>query len=231
MLASYLMAWLFSFLGGQNPSSQMPEVEQVAPPEPLEEVLQTATGPEIIQSIAFWVFLTLLITFAFYQYARQNRSMLNKLSLLNPWSGLKNILAWVRRWTRGARTQVLEVVQSGLQRVRSARKSRLGTQSYKFVNPNRMTPRQRILFFYLAMIRRAEEAGIPRSPAQTPSEYEQTLKSYLEQAEQPADQTSLEELTRSFQEARYSRHEINVEQVNRVQAAWQRLRQYFRIMK
>jgi hypothetical protein len=231
MLFSYLLSWLFSLLGGQQPPSQMPEVERVAPIEPLEEVIQTATSTEIIQSIAFWVFLTLLIIFAFYQYARQNRSLFSRMSLLSPWSGIKNILEWMRKWTRGARQQVLEVVQSGLQRVRSARIIKRSPQSYQFVNPNRMTPRQRVLFFYLAMIRRAEEAGVPRSPAQTPSEYQQTLKSYLEQDEQPASQASLEELTRSFQEARYSHHEISLDQVNRVLVAWRQLRQKFKVSK
>ena len=231
MVGAYLMAWLFSFLGGVEPSTEMPEVVEMAPPEPLQDPLQIATGTEIIQSIAFWVFLTLLIIFAFYQYVRQNRSLISKLKRFRPWQGLRHFLAWAGRWSRGARRQAGEVIHQGLQRLRKAREARLSPQGFNYVNPNRMMPRQRILFFYHAMLRRAEEAGIPRQTSQTPSEFELSLKSYLEQLEQTADPASLAELTRSFQEARYSRHEITLSQANRVHTAWVQLRQFFRKTK
>ena len=47
-----------------------------------------------------------------------------------------------------------------------------------------MDPRRQIYFYYLAMIRRGGEQGIPRQPSQTPSEYAAHLEKELPDAVQ-----------------------------------------------
>lgn len=228
MLLSYGLAWLLSLLRIRESPQALPPLKEFTEFEAPKQVVQTFSGAEIIQSVLFWACLTLLILFAFYQYLRQNKSLFTKLSRFGFWQGLERLLAWVRGWARGARQQVGEALQAGLQRLRSARRSAPSTKFFNFINPNRLSPRQRVIFFYLAMVRRGDEAGIPRRSAETPWEYEQRLKAYFERSDQPADAASLEALTESFQEARYSQHEITSTQATQVLTAWGRLRQAFR---
>lgn len=65
----------------------------------------------------------------------------------------------------------------------------------------------------------ADELGFPRRPAQTPREYEPTLAANL-----PEAQTETDRLTQAFVEARYSRRSIEVNEVRRVRAYWERMR-------
>ncbi len=53
-----------------------------------------------------------------------------------------------------------------------------------FINPRRLSPRQKVIFYYLAMVRRAREAGLPRQDDQTPYEYARSLTSSLEDGKQ-----------------------------------------------
>jgi hypothetical protein len=73
------------------------------------------------------------------------------------------------------------------------------------------------------MVRRGQQHGIARQPAQTPYEYAQTLQNSLPEIDQ--DVTGL---TDSFIEARYSRHDITTEKVSRVRQYWERIKQALR---
>ena len=90
----------------------------------------------------------------------------------------------------------------------------------RFVNPRKLSPRQQVQFFYLAMLRRSGERGLPRRAAQTPYEYARTLKSQLLDVDE--DVTAM---TDEFIEARYSRHEITPEKVGLVRRAWEHIKQ------
>ena len=81
-----------------------------------------------------------------------------------------------------------------------------------------LNPRQRVIFYYLTLLQRAEQAGTPRQEWQTPAEYGHTLSASL-----PQEQESLIEITASFQEARYSRHEVSQEKADRAKSIWEQL--------
>ena len=87
------------------------------------------------------------------------------------------------------------------------------------MNPNRFTPRQQVIFFYLALVRRGKEAGLPRQSSQTPYEYARSLELGL------VEQTdALMDMTERFLDARYSPHEVTPEQVSRAKQAWEQVR-------
>jgi hypothetical protein len=88
-----------------------------------------------------------------------------------------------------------------------------------WINIRALDPRRQIYFFYLAMIRRGGEQGIPRKPSQSPSEYAATLRNDL-----PAVENDIDSITQAFARARYSRDVVNVGEVGRVKAAWGRIR-------
>jgi hypothetical protein len=82
-----------------------------------------------------------------------------------------------------------------------------------------LDPRRRVLFFYLAMLRRGSEQGLSRRPSQTPSEYAVTLERALPDAEEDIDS-----ITEAFVEARYSRREVDAQEADLVKATWGRIR-------
>ena len=112
---------------------------------------------------------------------------------------------------RGVKT----VVQAGWKKLRAFRITPLSATKWRFMNPYRFTPRQQVIFFYLALIRRGKEAGLPRHPSQTPYEYARFIgPDLIEQTEAVSD------MTEGFLNARYSPHEATPEQANRVKQAW-----------
>src|SRR5262249_40285164 len=94
-----------------------------------------------------------------------------------------------------------------------------GPQRYGFVRLNALSPRERILYFYLSTVRRAQEQGIPRSPDQTPYEYQEVLNSELADA-----QTEVGALTQAFIEARYSPAPVDTDKAKHTQTHWHQLR-------
>jgi hypothetical protein len=82
-----------------------------------------------------------------------------------------------------------------------------------------LNPRQKVLFFYLAMIRRGSESGVPRRPDQTPSEYSSILEEKVSDVSPEVDG-----LTEAFSEARYSQHPVEEARAGQVKTYWERIR-------
>jgi hypothetical protein len=100
---------------------------------------------------------------------------------------------------------------------------RLTTEMPRYLSLRRLTPRQRVLFFFLAMIRRGEERGIPRKDSQTPYEYASKLEGMI-----PDANRDVSSLTNAFVEARYSKRSISHEKAGLVKRYWKRIRTAFR---
>jgi hypothetical protein len=82
-----------------------------------------------------------------------------------------------------------------------------------------LSPRERVLYYYLSIVRRAGERGFPRRRSQTPYEYDVLLEPNLPHAQQ-----DMASLTQAFVEARYSRREIEPGQAGQIQTYWQRVK-------
>jgi hypothetical protein len=79
--------------------------------------------------------------------------------------------------------------------------------------------RERILYYYLNILKRSEKYGPGRRPHQTPYEYELELSQTLPEAE-PA----IEILTDAFVRARYSQESFHEEHANLAKALWQQIK-------
>jgi len=90
----------------------------------------------------------------------------------------------------------------------------------------RLPARQKVLFFYLAMVRRAGEAGLPRKENQTPYEYGQALAASLSEAKEGVDR-----MTEAFIEARYSRHDIPNQTARQAQSVWETIRRVLKTIR
>ncbi len=80
-------------------------------------------------------------------------------------------------------------------------------------------PRELVLYYYLSIVRRAAQSGLPRRPGQTPDEYSADLAQAL-----PEAGPDVAPLTRAFVEARYSRHPVARGQAQLLRGHWQRLK-------
>ncbi|HEX6509667.1 MAG TPA: DUF4129 domain-containing protein, partial [Chloroflexota bacterium] len=100
-----------------------------------------------------------------------------------------------------------------------ARPSMPGRGRLGFTRVGSMAPREQVLYYYLSVVRRAGRQGLPRLGSQTPREFAAGLAPHLSEAA-----PDMEHLTDAFVEARYSRHEVAVSQVDRIRASWQRIR-------
>lgn len=236
MAVNFAISWVMSLFGSEYQPPELEEMEELPPLELPEAISETVSGAEFWQSLVFWVLLLGIVGFALYQYIRQNRGAVRHLRGFSLWQRLGGFLGWMSRWlqgfSRGARQSVGAALRSGIERLRSRGFAGRSEAVVNFLNPNRLSPRQRVLFFYLTFVRRSAEAGLPRQPEQTPLEYEQMLSQHFRQSELPGEvepeQSALDDLTAAFLEARYSRHPIHPEQASRVKAAWAQIRQALR---
>ena len=86
-----------------------------------------------------------------------------------------------------------------------------------------LSTRQKVFFYYHALLRRGDETGLSRSESQTPEEYAAALEKSL-----PTVENEISLLTDAFSEARYSRHTIKPDDVNHVKNYWEQIRRVFR---
>ncbi len=171
MIVAFL-ASLFKFSGAEN--IQQPEPAIDLPPPPVD----AAQLPwlELLKSILFWVVLAGMLIFAIYYYFRENQAL---------WSGIRR-LGLSRRlyqfwlWISGQLRRTNLVIQAKVQQSLAALRSRFqGSEQPRLtqrLNLRRLSNREKVFFYYLAMLRRSSERGPARQPWQTPYEYLQELK-------------------------------------------------------
>jgi hypothetical protein len=134
--------------------------------------------------------------------------------------------AWLRGQMGNLNQQLAISVRSAITRLQLRQKKASEMVSSGFISLRRLSPRQRVLFFYLALVRRGTETGIARKPSQTPYEYAHTLGGNIQDIHQDVG-----EMTEAFMEARYSLHEIDVEKANTVREHWEKIRRAIRNLR
>jgi hypothetical protein len=220
-----LISYLIRLLGRNSPVEELP---QMALPTPPVEMAHSARPPwmDVLQSVLFWAIFIGVIGFAFYQYFRQNKDLVQKLKQLRGFKFLAQAWNWIRGRLGNFNQMVSAAVNSGVQKLRSLISRPASGEAWGFVNLRRLTPRQQVLFFYLALVRRGGEAGIERKPSQTPFEYARSLDRTL-----PEASDSVDSMTDSFMEARYSLHVVDRERASLVKTWWEHVRQALRNLK
>ena len=217
LFAVYLIGFLFALFGKDNPIKNPADMPAKAP-VPLPEVGNSPIGPdwwEAIKMIVFWAIFLSVIFWAAREYLRQHSELLTWLRKWPAWRFLEQLINWLRDIFSEAKTNISNLISS--ERPRQAMPWQKAMDG--FINLRKLTPRQRIYFFYLALVRRAGENGLPRISHQTPDEYAATLQSAL-----PASADDVREMTAAFVHARYSHHPIEMEDSQRVENIWQRVR-------
>lgn len=216
-----LFSWISRLFSSSPPEDPAPVQEPVSPLFP-NAAPASLPWLDLLKSLLFWGLLITVVGYAFIQYARQNQAIAGWFRRAPVLRWLRGVLAWVSPRLGGLSQQLGLAVKSTLQRLRRPALP-LAPRPAGFVSLRRMSPRQRVIFFYLALVRRAGEAGLPRTPDQTPAEYASRLQTSL-----PGAETDLHEMTASFLEARYSLHDVSPEQAGLVRRLWDQLKRRLR---
>jgi hypothetical protein len=120
---------------------------------------------------------------------------------------------------------IAEHIPHGLTLRRQRGKPAPGKAS-RFFRLGALSPRERTLYYYLSILRRAGEQGFQRKDSQTPYEYDNALEPYLPQAQQ-----EMGLLTDDFVEARYSPHPIDQKREEQSRSRWKEVRAAVRALK
>jgi hypothetical protein len=213
----------FLLFGKQPPVQATPPATPEIPELPAEMLNPAAPFPwiELLKSLLFWgLFLGVLI-FSLSQYLRQHEEVLQAMRKMPGWAWLARFWDWLRGAFRTVRAGISDAVATGWERLQPRR--RLMPELGGWINLRRLDPRQRVYFFYLALVRRSGETGLPRRQSQTPTEFAATLDSALPEAEPDIDG-----LTTAFIEARYTPRPVEAEKVNVVKEYWEHIKRALR---
>jgi hypothetical protein len=179
---------------------------------------------ELLRSFVFWAVALGMVYYVIRSYLRDHPEILRALARAGPIHALLRFLAALWRSLTG----LAEAVGERVSRPLSARLARSGLAppGFRFFRLGALSFRERVLYYYLSILKRAGQLGYPRHRTQTPYEYDAVLEPHLPQA-----QEEMALLTEAFVEARYSRHPVDGEYVRRVQADWEQVKAALRALK
>lgn len=230
-----LLYWLLS-LFSRSAQERLPmPFPPTLPQSPAVQQAETLPWLELLKSFLFWMVLLGVVGFSLYYYIRERQDLLAAVRRLPIYTALGRFWRWLSSWFTGVRHGVGAAFVARWERLRLARQAVSFPRRSGYLSLRRLSPHQRVMFYYLALVRRGGEAGLARQPSQTPYQYARRLSQNLAallsepQAASQAEE-DIADLTQSFVQARYSLHPITPQQVGLVQGCWERLRRLFRII-
>ncbi len=234
-LFTMLLWLLFSLL--LAPFARLFGADSAPPPRPLPslELPEAGTGApdlggasphwfEILRSLVFWTAALAMVIYVIRSYLRDRPELLEALVSLRPIRAVRDFLA--NLWRR--LTGLAEIIAERTPGQFSWRRThhRPPEMPFRLFRLGALSPRERILYYYLSILRRAGQLGFPRRRSQTPHEYGQAIEPHLEGAEM-----EMSTLTQSFIEARYSQHAFDRLQDRQVRARWRQVKAALRTLK
>lgn len=217
ILAFLIMAILFlplMFLSWLNRDRvyKMPEILEIPPLAPLVQGdqpvdLTEVPWAELLKSIVFWVFFLILVGYALYHYAAQNKALFARLKDTPIISGLLGFLERLFGWIGGMAGKAAALARDGFRQVSEQIRRGPSLPRWSLPKIGQLPARERVRYYFLALIKQGEEVEIHRTPAQTPGEYSASVKEKLGEGSE-----ELERLTAAFIEARYTDHEVKDDQ-------------------
>ena len=176
----------------------------------------------LLRSVLLWGVLVFILVFSLIQFVRQHGGLRAALRNSRVTSWLFLAWQWLSRGADKTRENLARAITDVWQNMISRLDGKGVLPPGRLFSIRSLDPRRQIYFFYLAMIRRGAEQGVPRKPSQTPSEYAVTLERALPTAEEDIDS-----ITDAFIAARYSRHDVNSRDARLVKSTWGRIRHAF----
>jgi len=190
------------------------------------ETLTPETPPAwmaTLRTILLWVIILGVGGYLLFTYFNQNKQITTHLRHAGVRGWLKYAWRWlISRFKAGVK-RAPALIRAGLRRRRAGSKPRLAEDGGQYLSLRRLDSRRKVIFYYLALLRRTGEMKLPRAGWQTPREYDLFLSQQLPEVKQ-----ELASMTDVFMEARYSQHAISNRQIDTIRAAWEQVRKLLR---
>lgn len=215
-LVSYLIGLILNlFMGAPKPDATGMASPMSQPPLPVTEAGGPASWWLLLRSLLFWSVLAGIVGYSLYHFAAYRLGLFQNLRV-------RRFLAWLRIFWEGFRDSSRRTMQRMRERIAArlaAQRARMERQRWRYVNVRSLSPRDRVRYFYLSILYRSAQEGLPRPKWATPLEYEQLLLREL-----PDVANQVDDLTQAFLEARYSEHDLDDDRVGAVQSVWRSVR-------
>jgi len=222
----FLSILLLSLLSFLFPRQQIAEPEPFTPPQPpplLPQQPEAAQPDMLMQMIltsAFWAVVIVVSVLAFAFFLRERGVKVNTAVLRYLW---RSFVLWWRSLWEGLRSELNEVREAIQTRLQRPPRNPEVHPPWRYVRLNSLSPREKVFYFYLAMVRRAGNEGVPREQSETPTEFAGDLK-----ASWPDVDAEIDGLTDAFMQARYGRQPVEEKDIPPIKAQWQRVKANFR---
>lgn len=212
-------AWLFNTLFGQT-SPEGP----AGPPSLPQYPDFPAAGPtdswvDTLRSLIFWLVAGLMAWYLLKIYLSEHPEIEQGLHRFKIIAILFTLAGNLWRWLAGLVQAGWEALPPLVNRRGQIDKNAPPPLRRRWIGLGGLSPRERILYYYLNILERVEKEGPARRQQQTPFEYEPELSQAVPEAE-PA----VNLLTQAFVQARYSQESFEETQANLVKALWKKIR-------
>jgi hypothetical protein len=216
-----LFLMLIALLSGEQPEETLPPPEQVQPmmpdipPQPPSELPLWAGGA------VFWLIATILLGYAAYIYFSGkgfNFAWVHKL-----WQMLRE--RWAALFGAYQEWQISRIRSRNAEDDSKKTPGRGGL--FSWLRLRNLNSNQRIRYYYLSTLHRAEQAGHPRHKSETPLRYAPRLSKSI--AQDATDHDAIDELTKAFVQVRYAAGQIDPEQTPHFKRIWNRIKRLLRL--
>ncbi len=212
-----LLSWL-----GFSPPNPAAMLRGGPPPLPPPSGAGPPAWLELVQSVLFWLVAVSAVVYLLKTYLDDRPELLAQIKGFRPVAlllrGLGGLWALLKRWAAAGREALPAGLSSGSGAARYGAPRSAGWSGWR-----RLSPRSRVVRYYLNVLGQAEKRGAPRRPSQTPYEYRPRLTGSAPEVER-----EIEELTEAFVHARYSPAPVEETEAAVVQKWWRRIKQALR---
>ena len=214
LLSLPLMLFMRLFGGGDVPMERPPPI--TFPPQldsgrsPLNLSL-----PAALRVVLFWLLALGIVAYVIWGYLSDHPRIWRALLNLTPVRLLRALWKALRERFRRSRRREVTAQEAGTSGLDVIRQVALRQGMWWAVR----TPRDRVLYHYYGVLRRARRQGFPRRGAETPAEYGVALKPAVSEVG-----AEVERITAAFSEAKYSQHKIGTEQGDAARGWGRRIR-------
>lgn len=221
LLLTLPLAWLLSLLGQTQGENFLGRSELPSLPEP-----PPGGAPlpwwEALRSLIFWLLAGAVVVYFLKTYLSDHPELVEALKRFKPFGWLASLLVYLWQKLTGLVQASLELFPQRI--TLSGQGQAKGPLKYRrWAGLGLLSPRERILYYYLNILERVARQRSARRPDQTPYEYEPVLSQAVPEAE-PA----VNLLTQAFVHARYSQEHFEERQASLAKILWQQIRRALR---
>ncbi len=213
------LKWLMSLfpLGGNLFREEFKSIPKLPEQGTIE-----ASPSEILYSYIFWITVLAIFVYLLRIYVKDNPGLLKWIKAIRfrySW------LAWLGKfwqWLKGGVQSAIDLLPGLV--VLGSKKGETSTRlKRRWPLLSKLSAKEKILYYYLSTLRRAEQCGLNRQKHQTPKEFAFRLNQTI-----PDMAGEIDSLTEAFVHARYSLDVFDDTQAFLVKTTWQQIRKVLR---